>query len=40
MGGQVMDDLIYWNGVAVGCMEGGRVVFFSNAPREAIEALS
>ena len=35
-----MDDLIYWNGIAVGCWEGNHIVWFSNATREAIEALS
>lgn len=34
------DDLIYWNATAVGCVEGNHIVWFSNAPREAIEALS
>jgi len=34
------DDLIYWRGIPVACMEGGRIVFLPGAPREAIEELS
>lgn len=33
------DDLIYHNGIAVGCMEGGHIVWFTSATQEAIAAL-
>lgn len=32
------DDVVYWNGIPVGCVEGNHIVWFSHAPREAIEA--
>jgi hypothetical protein len=32
------DDLIFWGGIPVGCVEGNHIVWFSHAPREAIEA--
>jgi hypothetical protein len=34
------DDLVYWQGRAVGCYEGGVIVWFPGAPAEAIAALS
>ncbi len=34
-----MDDLIYWQGVPIGCIDGRGVVWFSNATSEAIAAL-
>ncbi len=35
------ENLIYWQGVAIGIEYGaGRILWFSNAPREAIEAYS
>lgn len=34
------DDLVYWNGIPVGCAEGNHISWFSSAPREAIEAMS
>jgi hypothetical protein len=35
------ENLIYWRGVAVGIEgAGGRIVWFGNTSREAIEALS
>ena len=34
-----MENLIYWNGVAVGIESGSRITWFPSAPKEAIEAL-
>lgn len=34
------DDLIYWRGIPVACMEGKRLVFLPSAPAEAIAELS
>ncbi len=34
-----MENLIYWQGVAVGIEVQGRIQWFPSAPREAIEAL-
>ena len=33
-----MENLIYWNGVAVGIDCGSYVSWFPSAPREAVEA--
>lgn len=33
-----MENLIYWNGAAVGIDGGSYISWFSNAPREAIDA--
>jgi hypothetical protein len=35
-----MENLIYWNGVAVGIDCGTYVSWFPSAPKEAIESLS
>ena len=35
-----MENLIYWQGVAVGMDCGDYISWFSSAPREAIEAMS
>jgi hypothetical protein len=35
-----MENLIYWNGVAVGYDNGGRTIWFPSAPAEAIAALA
>jgi hypothetical protein len=35
-----MEDLIYHNGIAVGCVERGHIVWFTNATKEAIAAIS
>jgi hypothetical protein len=34
------ENLIYWKDRPVGIEAGGRILWFSDAPREAIEALS
>jgi len=34
-----MENLIYWNGVAVGIEFGSLIAWFPSAPKEAIEAL-
>lgn len=36
----VMDDLIYYHGIAVGCIENGHIVWFTITTKEAIEALT
>jgi len=36
----MMENLIYWQGVAVGIDCGTFIAWFASAPREAIEALS
>lgn len=35
-----MENLIYWRGFPVGIEANGRICWFCNAPREAIEAFS
>lgn len=35
-----MENLIYWQGKAVGIEVAGRIQWFPSAPREAIAALS
>jgi hypothetical protein len=35
-----MENLVYWQGRAVGMEANGRITWFAGAPREAIEALS
>lgn len=35
-----MENLIYWNGVAVGIESGSMIQWFPSAPKEAIEAIS
>jgi len=35
-----MENLIYWNGVAVGIESGTTVQWFPSAPKEAIAELS
>lgn len=34
------ENLIYWQGKAVGIEVGGRIYWFPSAPREAIKALN
>lgn len=35
-----MENLIYWNGIAVGMDCGAYISWFPSAPKEAIDALS
>lgn len=35
-----MDDVLYWQGIPVGCVERGIIVWFSNATAEIRAALS
>ena len=34
------EDLIYWRGIAIGCVEGDVIVWFANATDEAIAELT
>jgi hypothetical protein len=34
-----MENLIYWNGLAVGIESGNRIAWFPSAPKEAIAAM-
>lgn len=34
------ENLVYWNGKPVGMEAYGRIVFFIDAPQEALEAMS
>jgi len=34
-----MENLIYWDGVAIGIESGSRVTWFASAPKEVIAAM-